>query len=503
MALRKSRLLQVIAAGGGSAPPLATPLGVVFEGDSITQGIGSNTASYPAQFSTNTGQTISNSGNSGDTMATMLSAYAGSVAGLYNASTKNTLCLNGGTNDIGNAGQTDLQLRTTIQSYCSAARATGYKIIVSTITPRSDAGWDVTKEGYRTAFNTWLRSTYATFSDGLIDYDQALLGTDLTNPYLWQDQLHPHNTISRVMAELVRTRFALAYVPNDSIPSAFSFTDVTGATVSTDYTSAVVSLAGFTAPAAISITGGTYSINGGAFTASAGFAVPYDSVRAKLTSSGSASTAANAVVTIGGVSDTYTVTTAAPAAAFNTTPLNGGWTFSNSNRTALENASPTTGTVLIGTAIAGKKCFAVTIDAGGSVNYPLIGVSDGGATAGSLFTTAGACALICNSFAQIWINSSAVSSGPAAPNGATVGVAVDVTAKRMWFTIDGTNWFGEGYAGALATSAVIAGTGGQSIATPIPGATVYGAVGSSDSASKQFTLLTSWPWTLPTGFTLL
>lgn len=95
----------------------------------------------------------------------------------------------------------------------------------------------------------------------------------------------------------------------DTAPSAFTFTDVTGATTATVYTSNTITLAGMNAAAAITITGGTYSINGGAFVSTAGSVVNNDTVRARVTSSGSASTAVNAVVTIGGVSDTYTVTT--------------------------------------------------------------------------------------------------------------------------------------------------------------------------------------------------
>lgn len=100
---------------------------------------------------------------------------------------------------------------------------------------------------------------------------------------------------------------------DDITPTAFSFVDETDATISTVYTSANVTLAGLTAPTAITISGSgaTYSINGAAFTAAAGWVVNGDVIRARVTSSGSAATAVSAIVTVGGVSDTYTVTTAA------------------------------------------------------------------------------------------------------------------------------------------------------------------------------------------------
>lgn len=105
-----------------------------------------------------------------------------------------------------------------------------------------------------------------------------------------------------------------AAVP-DTTPDAFAFTDVTGATVSTVYTSNTITVSGINASTAITITGGTYSINGAAYTSSAGNVVLGDTVSVRATSSGSNSTAVNVALTIGGVSDTYTVTTAAGGAS--------------------------------------------------------------------------------------------------------------------------------------------------------------------------------------------
>lgn len=101
----------------------------------------------------------------------------------------------------------------------------------------------------------------------------------------------------------------------DTTPDAFSFTDQTNVARSTVITSAPITVAGIDAPANISVTGGEYSINGGAFTSSPGVGtvVNGDQIRARNTSSGSYSTAVNTAVTIGGVSDTFTSTTLAGA----------------------------------------------------------------------------------------------------------------------------------------------------------------------------------------------
>jgi hypothetical protein len=103
-----------------------------------------------------------------------------------------------------------------------------------------------------------------------------------------------------------------AQVDTDTEPDAFSFTDVTGAVLSTVYTSAAITVGGIDAAAAITVTGGTYDINAsGAFTSDAGTVENGDTVRARGTSSGSYETAVNVAVTIGGVSDTFTITTQA------------------------------------------------------------------------------------------------------------------------------------------------------------------------------------------------
>lgn len=101
---------------------------------------------------------------------------------------------------------------------------------------------------------------------------------------------------------------------SDTTPDQFSFTDQSGVAVDTEISSAAITVAGIDAAAAITVTGGTYSINGGAFTADAGTVDNGDEVRARHTSSASYLTATDTVVTIGGVSDTFTSTTRADPA---------------------------------------------------------------------------------------------------------------------------------------------------------------------------------------------
>lgn len=96
----------------------------------------------------------------------------------------------------------------------------------------------------------------------------------------------------------------------DTTPDAFTFTDVTGATASTLYVSAPVTITGINSPSPISVTGGEYRIDGGSWTSATGTIESGQTVEARVTSSATPGASVNCSVTIGGVSDTYTVATA-------------------------------------------------------------------------------------------------------------------------------------------------------------------------------------------------
>jgi hypothetical protein len=109
----------------------------------------------------------------------------------------------------------------------------------------------------------------------------------------------------------VSNTFTATTEAEDTTPNAFTFTDLTDVASNTAMTSASISVAGINSSAAISVTGAEYSVNGGAFTSIAGTVTNGQQVRLRLTSSTTLITATNATVTIGGVSDTWTVSTTA------------------------------------------------------------------------------------------------------------------------------------------------------------------------------------------------
>jgi len=137
----------------------------------------------------------------------------------------------------------------------------------------------------------------------------------------------------------------------DTTPDAFTFTDLTGALTSTVTSSSAILLSGFQRRAPISITGGEYrilnSLSGDAVVqdwgSASGFVEnPFYKLQLRGTSSASNSTATSVTVTVGGVSDTWTITTEAAGVTLEaeTTAFlaavtsNGGGAMSGTQRTA-------------------------------------------------------------------------------------------------------------------------------------------------------------------------
>ncbi|MBL8199406.1 MAG: hypothetical protein JNK40_00410, partial [Chromatiales bacterium] len=96
---------------------------------------------------------------------------------------------------------------------------------------------------------------------------------------------------------------------SDSIPDAFTLVDQVDVSLSTTITSAPVTIIGINAPTPVSVTGGLYSINGGNYVSAAGTVGNGSVVRVRHTSSAAPGTAVDTVLTVGGVTDTFTSTT--------------------------------------------------------------------------------------------------------------------------------------------------------------------------------------------------
>lgn len=108
----------------------------------------------------------------------------------------------------------------------------------------------------------------------------------------------------------------------DKTPDAFSFTDVVPSTPSTVYTSNTVTISGLTAGVSVAATvsGAQYSKNGGSFTAAGSFTLQNgDTVALKVTSGSGSTDVVNAILTVGTVSDTWTVSNTSVTTTLTTT----------------------------------------------------------------------------------------------------------------------------------------------------------------------------------------
>lgn len=99
--------------------------------------------------------------------------------------------------------------------------------------------------------------------------------------------------------------------PPDTTPDAFSFDDVTWASTGTLYTSNIITVSWINTTTSLSISWGTYSKNGAAYTSSAGTVQNGDTLSLRNTSSANFSTTLNTTLTIGWVSDIFSITTLA------------------------------------------------------------------------------------------------------------------------------------------------------------------------------------------------
>ncbi|HET8883257.1 MAG TPA: choice-of-anchor D domain-containing protein [Solimonas sp.] len=105
--------------------------------------------------------------------------------------------------------------------------------------------------------------------------------------------------------------FTVTTLNVDTAPDAFGFGTRSGVTPGSTQTSGSITPTGFNDSTNISVAGGLYAINGGAFTSSPGTFAPGDHLAVRLTASNQFSAAASVQLTIGGITGSFTVTTVA------------------------------------------------------------------------------------------------------------------------------------------------------------------------------------------------
>lgn len=95
----------------------------------------------------------------------------------------------------------------------------------------------------------------------------------------------------------------------DSVPTAFTLDPQTNVELSTSITSNEITVAGINVPSSISVSAGQYQINGGTWTSAVGSVTVGQKVKVRLTSSSLYGTLVSSILTIGGVTSTFNLTT--------------------------------------------------------------------------------------------------------------------------------------------------------------------------------------------------
>ena len=186
---------------------------------------------------------------------------------------------------------------------------------------------------------SWLRN--GKVITGAYEKTYTLVAADLGTTITFE--VKPVSTAAPMNGTAVVSNATTAVTLADITPDAFRFVDQTGVALSTLIESAPITVAGINAASPISITGGEYSINDGAYTSAAGTVANGVRVKVRHTSSAGNSSAINSgatdtVLTIGSVSDTFTSTTVGLPPGYVHLPIAGGgvltWTPNNVNGNA-------------------------------------------------------------------------------------------------------------------------------------------------------------------------
>lgn len=120
---------------------------------------------------------------------------------------------------------------------------------------------------------------------------------------------NPKKPFLRLEALLLVAALLLQGCKPDNVPDAFTFASQSKASPDTAIESEPVTIAGINLPTPLSITGGEYSIDGGAYRGTPGVIRNNQQVRVRVQSSAESSGEVSATLTIGGVSGTFTVKT--------------------------------------------------------------------------------------------------------------------------------------------------------------------------------------------------
>lgn len=188
---------------------------LAFHGDSQMIGTGTSGWAGPAPnqlallYPPSRMISVVNIGAVGYTIASLTAEVAAKIDVLYDSRKGvNVLVVWIGTNDLYNGG-TPATIYSNLVTYCQARKAVGFKVVVVTMLPRSDAGIPGSFAADRLTFNANVRANYLTFADALADVaaDSRIgdTGDELDLTYYQSDKIHPNATGHGVVATVLKT----------------------------------------------------------------------------------------------------------------------------------------------------------------------------------------------------------------------------------------------------------------------------------------------------------
>jgi len=220
-----------------------------------------------------------------------------------------------GTNDVGNTTRypTVQNWYDALVAYIAPFRASGTLVAVGTITPKPDGAFNTR----RNAANVLIRAGSGVDFEAVFDFAaDPTIGTDTagSNTTFYPDGVHPSQDVHATYLHPIYRPVANFLLGFANEVTGLSFTDATDVVASAVSTSNTLTPGGlYTGETkSISVTGGEYRLNGGLWVSTAGTFTAGDTVAVRGTASATASDTVNVALTIGTVSDTYLITTAAP-----------------------------------------------------------------------------------------------------------------------------------------------------------------------------------------------
>jgi lysophospholipase L1-like esterase len=151
--------------------PAKTPEFIVFDGDSLTAGMGAGPeGTYPAQaLKLMPGVASVNLGVPGELIANMTATAATRVDQAYgDRGTRRVVVIWGGTNDLCR-GSNAAAIYKSLAQYGQARRKAGWRVLALTMLPRSNCPPSTDFEAQRERLDERIRANWAVFADGLID----------------------------------------------------------------------------------------------------------------------------------------------------------------------------------------------------------------------------------------------------------------------------------------------------------------------------------------------